>query len=135
MSIRSLVRPIASALSLAGLLAGCDPTASAGAIGAQPLGAIGSDDKQGEVVPPALPERPGPGGVTPTLDPPVDVLRDPVELPRGGRGGIDGGDARLPPKLTDPAAKGGCRCHLQCGPVNDDGSKDCITICEGSGCD
>jgi hypothetical protein len=47
----------------------------------------------------------------------------------------DRGDASLPSKLTDPTAKGGCRCRLQCGPVNDDGSKDCITICEGSGCD
>ena len=113
-------------LSLVALLSGCDPKGSAGAIGAQPIG---------DVKPVAPLELPGPGGVTPTIDPSVDPHRDPspdtIDLQRT-LPGIDEG--RLPWKLQDPAAKEGCRCHLQCGPRNDDGSKDCITICEGTGC-
>lgn len=108
-------------LSLVVSLSACDPKGSAGAIGAQPLG----DDKQL-----APRELPGPGGETPTIDPSIDPLHDPspdaIDLQKT-LPGID--DAPLPWKLRDPAAKGSCHCHLECGPRNDDGSKDCITIC------
>jgi hypothetical protein len=79
---------------------------------------------------------PGPGGVAPTLDPQVDPLRDPsdIDLQKTLKD-IDVSGSPLPWKLQGPAAKGGCRCHLQYGPKNDDGSKDCITICEGPGCE
>jgi hypothetical protein len=120
-------------LSLVAVLSGCDPKGSAGAIGAQPIGQSPTVvEIEGEVGPRELP---GPGGVTPTIDPSVDPRRDPspdtIDLQKT-LPGID--HAPLPWTLRDPAAKDGCRCHLECGPRNDDGSKDCITICEGTGC-
>jgi hypothetical protein len=107
------------ALSLSSLvLAGCDPKAASGAIGVQPVAKPGPDN----------------GGVTPTLPPTVDPLHDPIDpvtpLPKD----IDVAGSPLPWKLTDPAARGGCKCKLVCGPANDDRSKDCITMCEGTGC-
>lgn len=115
-------------LSLASILLGCDPKATAGAA----QGAIGVEPK----TPIEAPARPGPeGGVTPTLPPSVDPLLDPEpNLPVPLPGGIDGGKGTVPWKLQDPAAGSGCKCKLVCGPVNDDRSKDCITMCEGTGC-
>ena len=139
MAISTRILSSLCALSLASLvLAGCDPKAASGAIGVQPSTLDGGGIKaEGTPVHTTQPiAKPGPdlGGVTPTLPPTVDLTRDPLDpgtpLPKD----IDVTGSPLPWKLTDPAAKGGCRCHLECGPRNDDGSKDCITICEGTGC-
>jgi hypothetical protein len=146
MHVSPRAQTLLAALSLASLLAlGCDPKGAAGALGASPEKALDWGEIKGE---PAaahggelpLPGKPGPdqGGVTPPSIPPqIDPLHDPVIdplVPDGGKGGIDGGEAPLPWKLTNPAGKAGCRCHLECGPRNDDGSKDCITICDGGDC-
>lgn len=119
-------------LSLATTLLACDPKATAGAA----QGAIGVEPAK------AIDARPGPdGGVTPTLPPTVDPVRDPspevdpnLGTPTPLPGGIDGGKGTVPWKLQNPAAGSGCKCKLVCGPANDDRSKDCITMCEGTGC-
>lgn len=136
MFTQTVTRSIVLALSLTSLLGGCDPKGAAGALGASPERAIGNSEFTAE---PVVNGRPGPdqGGITPTLPPQVDPLLDPIDpvvQPKGGKGVVLSEDAPLPWKLTDPAASAGCRCHLECGPQNDDGSKDCITICSGNGC-
>jgi len=118
-------------LSFVALLSGCDPKGSAGAIGAQPIGGdtpVAPLERGGVADPSVQPVRdPSPGTIDPLRDPSPDTIDLQKTLP-----GVD--DGPLPWKLQNPAAKEGCRCHLQCGPRNDDGSKDCITICEGTGC-
>jgi hypothetical protein len=112
-------------VSLASLAAGgCDPKAASGAIGVQP-------EK------PML-DKPGPGGVTPTIGPEVDPLHDPTEapfeLPLPPRGIDVPKEDTVPWKLQDPAAKGGCSCRLVCTYL-ENRKIDCITVCSGTGCE
>ena len=142
MTARTMHRALFSALSLATLLGfGCDPKAGAGAIGTTP---VSLDDKSGPapVHQPTtaagelLPARPMPdsGGVTPTLPPQIDPLLDPIDPVDLGKLNVEGPSDPLPWKLTDPAAKSGCTCRLVCAPANDDRSKYCHEMCEGTGC-
>jgi len=123
-----------SALSLASLLAGgCDPKGVSGAIGSQPAPKLDIDEK-GAAAPTLARPMPDSGGVTPTLPPQIDPLHDPIDPESPKTLDVQGPEAPLPWKLTNPAASSGCKCRLVCAPANDDRSKDCITMCEGTGC-